>query len=473
MFLSERGWIVAFYVAAALSTGTHALLHKRDPRSAWGWIAVCWLFPVFGAVLYYLFGINRIQTRAVRVFGVDELQLPAVAQAMQAIPGMEDANVRELIRTGNALTKRSLCEQNAVQPFLSGAEAYDAMIAAIDAAQTRIDLATYIFRGDAAGLRFAGALVRAQARGVVVRVLLDGWSDAVYRPCGSALLTSLGLRPARFLPPRLVPPMLHINLRNHRKLLIVDDVIGFTGGMNIHQSHVAGDDGGPGIADLHFRLTGPVVTQMAQVFDADWGFATDEPTNIRQTAIKHLSGGDVVARVITEGPNEDVDRLLMIMISAISAAHERLWLMTPYFLPPATLTSALQAAALRGVDVSIIIPEHSDQPWMDWATRHTLAPLIARKIRFFARPAPFAHTKLMIVDDWYVQFGSANLDTRSLRLNFELNVEAYDRRLAARLAAHFDEVRSASRPIHRDDLLARSFFRRVRDALCWLGSPYL
>ena len=254
------------------------------------------------------------------------------------------------------------------------------------------------------------------------------------------------------------------------RVLVVDGGVAFTGGINIQQGHLSGADGKPAIADLHFKVEGPLAAQMEEVFLADYAFASGEE---QPEVCARGEGGDHASRVLTEGPNEEIDRLVLVLIGALASAHERVWIMTPYFLPPAPLTSALQSAALRGVDVRIIIPERSDQPWMDWATRHTLRHLLQRQVRVHLRPPPFAHTKLILVDDWYVQFGSANLDSRSLRLNFELMVESYGRPLAREMAEHFAQVRSASREVRLEDLDERNLLARLRNALCWLFSPYL
>jgi cardiolipin synthase len=467
----QRGILVAAYIAAAVFTAGHALLHKRDPRAAWGWIAVCWLFPLAGAALYYLFGVNRIETKALRVFGKDlPLQLQASPDTPPCIPGTDPVEVRELVRLGWAMSARRLVAGNCIEPLHNGDQAYPAMLEAIAAARQAVHLSSYIFRGDDAGRRFALALAAAQARGVEVRVLLDGLGDFSYAPRGSRLLRRHGLEPALFLPLRIWPPMLHANLRNHRKLLIVDGRVAFTGGMNIQQGHVPGADGVPAIADLHFRIEGPLARQMDQVFLADWSFASGREA---PQVLDCVESGDHLSRVITEGPNEDLDRLTMVLIGVLASAHRRVWIMTPYFLPPAPLASALQAAALRGVDVSIVIPARSDQPWMKWAAQHSLRHLLQRQVRVYLRPPPFAHTKLILMDDWYVQFGSANLDTRSLRLNFELMVESYGRPLAQDLARHFEQVRDASHPVTEEELARRRFPARLRDALCWLFSPYL
>ncbi|WP_051748059.1 phospholipase D-like domain-containing protein [Nevskia soli] len=467
------------YAVAAIVAASHALLHKRDPRAAWGWIAVCWLFPLAGAILYYLFGVNRVQTRAVRVFG-NELptMVPRCPDQPPRISGADPEEVRELVRLGWAMSGRRLRGGNRIDPLHNGSEAYPAMLAAIAEARHTVDMSSYIFRDDAVGKTFAEALGAAQQRGVAVRVMLDGLADLAYHPRGSRLLRRHGLQPALFLPLRLWPPMLHINLRNHRKLLIVDGEIAFTGGMNIQQGHLAAAKGEPLIDDLHFRVRGPLVAQLAQVFLSDWSFAAGQPApdpvdgNPCEEEPEPAQG-DHASRVITEGPNEDIDRLIMVLIGALATAHDRVWFMTPYFLPPSPLLSALQSAALRGIDVSVIIPQRSDQRWMDWATRHILRFLLRRQVKVFLRPPPFAHTKLLIVDDWYVQFGSANLDTRSLRLNFELMVESYGEPLATKMAGHFNDVRATSHPAKPEDLASRRFPARFRDALCWLFSPYL
>lgn len=468
-------WLLVLDLLLVLPTVGHVLLHKRDPRSAWGWIAVCALFPLAGPALYWLFGVNRIQQRARRLLGAEaagHAQSQAQTQLFGDLPAAASQELRELVRLGSALTGRALTAGNRVTPLHDGDEAYPAMLRSIAEARHTLHLASYIYLGDACGEEFALALAAAQARGVRLRVLLDGAADAFYRPRASRLLARHGVRAARFLPPRWFPPLLNLNLRNHRKLLIADGEIAYTGGMNIAGYH-RGEGGRPAqVTDLHFRIEGPLVAQLEEVFLADWHFATGE-TAPTPSAPAPVTGGEALARTVTDGPNEELDRLLMLLLGALANAHQRVWIMTPYFLPTATLIGALQSAALRGVDVCVLLPAKSDQPWMNWATRNVLWQLLDRQVRVLERPGPFAHSKLLLVDDYYLQFGSANLDQRSLRLNFELVVESYDRALAAWAAAHFEAVQAVSRPVSRAELDARPLPQRLRDALCWLMSPYL
>ncbi|MDB5988499.1 MAG: cardiolipin synthetase 2 [Nevskia sp.] len=470
----EHLTIAAHLLIAALAA-SHALLTKRDPRSAWGWIAVCWLFPLAGAALYFVFGINRIYTRARRSVGatpaLTPTQLRELPAPLQRGAGGDNERLVELLRIGQAMTGREMTFGNRIEPLYNGEQAYPAMLAAIASARYSIDFVTYIYRRGVIGKQFAAALSYAQGRGVEVRILLDGVTDLYYLPRTSLLLTEHDLKPRLFLPLRFLPPMLHINLRNHRKLLLVDEKVAFTGGMNIADHHLMQRPKGTRVQDLHFRIEGPAVQQMMQVFAEDWRFVTGEKSPPPRAV--SVPTGSAAARVITDGPNEDLDKLLMVLLGALAAAHHRVWIMTPYFIPNPQLIAALQSAALRGVDVSIILPAKSDQPWLNWAAHNYLGPLLQRHVRVYMQPPPFAHTKLFLVDDRYMQVGSANLDNRSLRLNFELVVEAIDARLVENLAAHFARVRSSSREVSLAEIERRSLPARFRDSVFWLFSPYL
>ena len=464
--------LAAAHVLIAMAAGGHALLTKRDPRAAWGWISVCWFFPVAGALIYYLFGVNRIRTRAQQFVGA--AALPGLGFGTQPllprVSGVSESELRELVRIGEAMSGNPLVAGNRVEPLHNGEEAYPAMLKAIAAARKSIVLASYIFDGGSAGASFVEALSAAHARGVAVRVLVDGVADIIYSPSACALLKARGVSVARFLPPRLVPPMLHINLRNHRKLLAVDGKVAFTGGMNISDRHFALRNRSDTTLDLHFRVTGPVARQLEEAFAEDWSFAASEELVLNDET---PAAGDAACRVITDGPNSDMARLVMVLLGALATAHRRVWIMTPYFVPPAELIGALQSAALRGVEVIVILPERSNQRPADWAARNWLWQLLQRQVQVHYRPRPFAHTKMFLVDDYYALVGSANMDERSLRLNFELNLEVYDVALVERLAQHFESVRANSRELRLAELEARSLPVHLRDAFFWLFSAYL
>lgn len=479
-------WVAPVVLAcAAAAASLHALLTKRDPRSALGWIAVSVLFPALGPGLYYVFGINRIRTRAKRLHAdaPDTVRHRVGPGAPPGLafdaPGRGDAatsTVRpgtpldDLMRLSRAVTGRELVAGNTIDLLRNGEEAFPAMLEAIDAARESLFLATYIFESNATGRRFVEALIRAHERGVRVRVLVDGVGELYSRPRISTLLGPAGVPVARFLPPRLFPPQFNINLRTHRKILVADGAVAFTGGMNLGDRHLAERDDPDRVIDVHFRLCGPAAAQIEAVFREDWQFVTGE--ELSPSPVPDGQGPSR-ARIVLDGPNEDLDQLSSILIGAVIAARHRVWIVTPYFLPPRDLVGAMKAAALRGVDVRVILPGKNNLPYVHWASRNSLGELLEWGVRVHYQPPPFAHTKLLVVDDAYAQFGSANVDPRSLRLNFELSVEVFDAGLVERLDRYLEGVLATARRASVQELASRPLWERIRDASAWLFSPYL
>ena len=456
--------IALLHVGGASVAAVHALLTKSDPRSAFGWIVVCWLFPLAGSLLYAFFGINRVRSRARQL----RSGLPTLRDA--GPPAASDEPVAQLTRIGDAVTQWSRVPGNAIKPLENGENAFPRMLEAIAAARQSVWLATYIFETDPVGRQFIDTLAGAVTRGVEVRVLIDGVGEWYSWPHAVSLLRRAGVRAARFLAPRLLPfPRLAVNLRNHRKLLIVDGQIGFLGGMNIGGREV-GKAGHRRMADLHFQVHGPIVVQLARAFSIDWRFAVAEELQI---APSPAAAGPAVCRAITDGPDEDNDKLLYVILGALSVARHQILVMTPYFIPQPELTSALQAAALRGVEVCLILPERSNLRYVDWASRRWWPPLLERGVRIYLQPGPFSHTKLLIVDGAYAQIGSANMDLRSLRLNFEIAVEIYCADTCRQLVAYALAARARSSEFTLQLASGQSLLARVRDSLFWLLSPYL
>ncbi len=479
-------WLILVLVSAvAVTTAVHALLFKRDPRSAFAWVAVCLLFPIAGPLLYVFFGINRIQTRAKKLeeersfrVKLDESRMAKLAPFKVSFKDLPE-EFQSIARTADAVTRLPLVSGNVIAPLADGETAYPEMLRAIDSAEKFVLFSTYIFQRDESGMRFVESLGSAVSRGVDARVIVDGVGEfyGLPRRVGRAL-KSRGVRVARFLPPKLIPPTLYVNLRNHRKLLIVDGKVGFTGGMNIADRHLAQSPEPPARArDIHFRFEGPVVAQLEHTFLDDWHFCTGDesppgpPYDWSARATSSQASG--ACRAIAEGPNEDFNILQTILVGAISSARRRVVIITPYFLPSREMIGAMQSAALRGVAVTLIMPEKNNLPYVHWATRKMLWEMTDYGINAYYQPPPFAHTKLFIVDEFYAQVGSANLDPRSLRLNFELNVEVFDRALIQRLTDYTESIRRKSRTITSEELGARSLPVRTRDALAWLFSPYL
>lgn len=480
-------------VALTIVSAGHALISKRDPKASMGWIALCVLIPLGGPLLYFIFGINRVRTRARKLRPDEEappfrLHKGEAEQELVRTFSVDPGACAELVNISGAVTKRPLVGGNSVDLYHNGEQAFPAMLEAIRGARESLFLTTYIFETNTTGRNFIAALGDAVRRGVDVRVILDGIGEFYSWPRAGTLLRQAGVAVERFLPPRLVMPSLHINLRNHRKLLVADGLTGFAGGMNIGDRHLAVNAENPArVIDMHFRFRGPVVSLLEAVFLEDWAFVTGqyrsgrdyrrEPAGISSTppsdAPTDESTSSAFCRVITDGPNDDLDKLSVILNAAVTAARKSVTIMTPYFIPPRELMAALQAASLRGIEVVIILPEENNLPFVHWATQNLLWELLMWGVGVYYQPPPFVHTKLFIVDGYYVQIGSANIDPRSLRLNFEVAVEIYDRPLASALADHVERVRHVSRRVTLQEVDSRSFPVRLRDSLAWLMSPYL
>ena len=460
----------ALYVLIAASVTVDALLKKSDVRGALGWIGAAWFSPILGGLLYYLFGVNRVTRRALKMSRLGDAQMPAFGPA-----GLPDApeQIRELLKAGARLTGDSLTQGNALDVLDGGDAAYPQMLAAITGARASIALTSYIFRDDAAGKAFCAALIAARARGVVVRVLLDSMGVGYFFPRTLYRLRAGGVATARFLHTWLPWRMPFLNMRNHRKLLVVDGAIAFLGGMNIGAENSKKLSPEDFITDIHFRIQGPVVRLVMDAFARDWSFTTGETLDDDIWWPDLAPAGPVYARGLSSGPDADIYKLEMILGAALSLAKKRIRILTPYFLPDARLQFVIAQAALRGVQVDIVIPETCNYLVLDWAMRAHLRFFQHIAANIFTTPLPFDHSKLCTMDDGWCLIGSSNWDARSFRLNFEYDLECYDPALAKKLDDIIDVKIARGNRLDVKALIARPIPVRLRDAAARLMMPYL
>jgi cardiolipin synthase A/B len=482
MELGEAWWrpiATGLAISCALLASGHVVLRKRDVRSAIGWVGLIWLVPWLGAALYLLLGINRIKRRAIYLRGDQQPHLWGLASSDQS-QNVENERISATclhladlsVAIGN-VTGRRLLAGNDFEPLIDGDAAYPAMLEAIEKAERSITMATYIFETKGVGARFVDALGRAHERGVQVRVLIDDIGVRYAAPRAHRVLRKRGVRAALFMPARSILRAPYFNLRNHRKILVIDGTIGFTGGMNIREGHMLSSGSKNPTHDLHFKVEGPVVAHLQEVFASDWEFTTKEALDGELWFPKLASKGSTLARGIADGPDEDLDRFTWTLQAALACAHRSVTIMTPYFLPDTIFHIALSTAALRGVEVNVVLPEQNNLRLVQWAMWRQFEEVLGHGVRVWLTPPPFDHTKLMLVDSEWVLLGSANWDTRSLRLNFELDVECYDRDLCAVLTAHVSARMSVARELSLRELRERSLVKRVRDGWARLLMPYL
>lgn len=479
-------WITEFWAAilpavhiiAAVSVTVDAVLRKRHVHSVIGWVGLAWLAPIVGSLLYLGFGINRIKrsASALRLQAAwDGADRQRGAREAIAAPDLDAAHpgFAGLARLGQQITGNPLLGGNRVQPLVDGEQAYPAMLAAIGTARHSIALQSYIFDNDRVGRRFLEALAAAQRRGVEVRVLVDDFGSRYTLPSMVRRLRRAGLRAATFLPTWLPNWLRYANLRNHRKIMVVDGTLGFTGGMNLRVSHETAAAAKDAVRCLHFEVRGPVVADLQRTFATDWAFTTGEQLHGAVWFPPLEPAGTVAARGIPDGPDADLDNILHVILGALAAATRSVRIVTPYFLPDDVLLRALQVAAMRGVAVDIVLPQKGNIFLVDWAAAPLLPDLLRKGCRIHFSGAPFDHSKLLVVDGFWSLIGSTNWDARSLRLNFEYNLECYDPPLARSLDALIDGKIALARRPTLEELERRPFAIRLRNGLARMLSPYL
>jgi cardiolipin synthase len=472
--------------AAGLGIGLVAALHaamtKDDVRAAVGWVAVILFSPFLGAFLYLVAGINRIR-RASAQRRRRRRNRPRDAHEEAALSSA--ITKPALARLGDSLSPFRLKPGNCITPLSGGDEAYPAMIEAIRGAKRSVVLASYIFDHDEAGLAFVEALADAQVRGVQVRILIDGVGSRYSHPPISHTLGDRGIDAALFMSSLSGLRLAYANLRSHRKIMIVDGETGFTGGMNIRAHFLTAAAGKDVAHDTHFMVTGPLVGELMTVFAEDWEFTTNENLKgpdwfVHDRAASTPPITDALAtmeaapaRAVPSGPDETLESTHAMLIGAIGEARERVMLATPYFLPDQQLVAAFGVAARRGVAVDIVIPLANNLKLVDYAMTAQLDQVLRHGCRVWRARGPFDHSKLFTIDGVWSYVGSSNIDPRSLRLNFELDVEVHDPGLAGWIEERLRARMADAEPETLETLAARPAWKRVRNRLVWLASPYL
>jgi cardiolipin synthase A/B len=456
----------------------HATMTKNDVRAAIGWVGIILLSPILGALIYAVAGINRIRRKSMlsrrlrrNAEGRNGQRRHVVTQAeYEAGLGHHYGALKML---GDKVTKRPLTSDNRIEMFTTGDEAYAAICAAIDKATRSIILETYIFDRDAVGLRVADHLIAAQKRGVAVRVLIDAVGARYSVPSIVPYLREGGISVEAFSGRIITGLRLpYANLRTHRKITVIDGTVAFTGGMNIR----AAFSGPDASRDTHFRVSGPIVADIFDVAADDWQFETGEVLAGEPWRIcleGEQNGGPVLARLAVSGPDSNLETNHKLMMGAFSVAERSILIMSPYFLPDSVFLGALTTAALRGVDVEIIVPKNNNLAIVARAMTAQFGQILGDGVRVFEAEGRFDHSKLMVIDGRWAFVGSSNLDSRSLRLNFETDMEIHDEAFARQIEARIRESQSGAHEVTRESLRSLPFAIRLLNRVLWLASPYI
>lgn len=481
------------HLATFLLVCLHVLRTPREAASALLWIFIAWAIPVFGPLLYVMFGINRVERKAWHKQNADQKLLAerlaredealpmfywrAVHESLAAEPA--DAFARQLnAALNNILPDYPLLGGNEILPLVDGDETFPRMREAIGRARHHIHLQTFIIGNDVVGREFLDLLAHKAREGVSVRFLYDrfGSTGAALGLLFAKYRRVPGLDISGWTQANLFKRQFQINLRNHRKILVIDGQEAFIGGINLQVENLS-RPAAPPIRDYHFYVKGPVVQELQYSFLRDWYFMTDEnPEVLLQTAhFPHLPpAGSALVRVANSGPTADEMELIAdVFFEAIISARRQLLVVTPYFVPHQDILRAFRAATMRGVDVRLVMPLHNNHVYAGLAGSALYEELLTAGVRIFRRRPPFMHAKAMLVDDALAIVGSANLDVRSLRLNYETNLVVFDapfinalKRIVLRDIAESDELTLA-------EWQSRPPARRLLENFCHLLTPML
>lgn len=469
-------------VVMATVAAIHATMTKDEVRAAAGWVGVIILSPILGALIYAVAGINRMrrasivsQRRPLHGAGLaDSDRFDVSGDAVRAGFGGRFAALKTL---GDRVARRPLTRGNTIATLRTGDEAYAAMREAIEGATRSIILETYIFDRDPLGLRLADALITAVRRGVAVRVLIDAVGARYSVPSIVGPLREGGVPVDVFNGNIIIGLRLpYANLRTHRKLLVVDGAVAFAGGMNIRQGFTSEFAGADSAHDTHFRVEGPVVADLFAIAAEDWRFAAGEVLEggIWSTARpQQAADAGVLMRAVASGPDASLETNHKMLMGAFSVARRSIKIMSPYFLPDRELISALVTAARRGVVIDIVVPTANNLVLVDRAMTAQFDQILKDGCRVWRASGAFDHSKLLVIDGTWAYVGSSNLDPRSLRLNFEIDLEILDRDFAGGIDARIQAAVDTAHPVTLAGLRARPFPLRLIDKILWLCSPYL
>ena len=474
--------LVALSIVLGVPAAIHATMTKEEVRAAIGWVGVIMLSPVVGPLIYAIGGVNRIRRKTLNLSREGLLaagwhhmaEYDVSNEHMQAAYGGALAAMQ---RVGDTVGRCKLTSGNRIDLLSTGDEAFAAMLAAIAAAERSILLETYIFDRDPAGERFVAALSDAVARGVQVRVLIDAVGARYSIPSIVSDLQRANV-PTDVFNGNIVMGLRlpYANLRTHRKILIVDGSVAFTGGLNIRAGFCAEFSGEAAALDTHFRLTGPVVSDLFRIAYEDWRFSggdelAGEAWQIAPPPDAPETG--MLARVVPSGPDKSLEANHRMLMGAVSVARRHIRIMSPYFLPDRELISAILTAARRGVEIDIIVPSANNLKLVDLAMTAQFDQILKHGCRIWRASGAFNHSKLTVIDGAWAYIGSSNIDPRSLRLNFEVDIEVIDAGFADLIGRRIAAALSSAEEVKLDDLRARPFAQRLVERITWLGSPYL
>lgn len=455
---------------------------RRETAQTWAWLLVLMFIPILGFILYIFFGrgISKDKIFDLKMQGKIGMNLEieedkrALKRGLYPHPPTGQADVSQLIYMLTVSEGTLYTTQNEVTLFTDGREKFDALIDDINHAQNHIHLEYYIYRSDDLGVELRDALIVAAQRGVKVRVLLDAWGSTQVSLSFFDELKKNGGEVAFFFP--LFVPYINprINYRNHRKIVVIDGQIGYTGGFNVGNEYLGLVKKFGYWRDNHLRIYGEAVYSLQNRFLMDWNSQHTNEVSYSPNFFPMIdSTGEMAVQIVTSGPDSEHEQIKMTYLKMISLAKREILIQTPYYIPDGSIHEALKLALLAGVKVHLQIPNKPDHPLVYWATYSFAAELIEYGAIVETYENGFIHAKTMIIDGGVVSVGSANIDVRSFRLDFEVNTLVYDERMASQVRKAFFDDSNVSKQLTREIYENRGTVIKLKEGLARLVSPLL
>ncbi|WP_100330076.1 cardiolipin synthase [Bacillus xiapuensis] len=458
-------------------------LERRDPAATWAWLMVLFFIPVLGFILYLIFGQNLSRRRLFdwadkKKIGIEltiQKQIQEIEQQLFHFRNPHTQENEDLVYMFLCNNDAVLTEDNRVDIYTDGREKFEALFDDIQRAQDHIHLQYYIFRIDELGKKLIRLLIEKAKQGVEVRVLYDEMGSRGVRKRHFKELIRAGGKVEIFFPSKIPLINLRLNFRNHRKLVIIDGKIGYVGGFNVGDEYLGLNPKFGYWRDTHLRIDGTAVHAIQTRFILDWNQAShnndihyaDRFFPQRDTA------HDISMQIVTCGPDSEWEQIKYGYIKLISSAKESIYIQTPYFIPDASLLDALRVAALCGVDVRIMIPNKPDHLFVYWATYSHIGELLKAGAKVYIYEAGFVHAKTIVVDKKLSSVGTANIDVRSFRLNFEVNAFIYHYETGQKLADIFERDMKLCSKLTPERYQGRSKWIKFKESISRLLSPIL
>lgn len=454
-------------------------LERKNAPSAWAWLMVLLFVPIVGFLLYLIFG-KPISNSKIFVWDTKtRLGLKAAVQGqLREIEKNEltyndhDMKSYESLIYLNLRTDSALFSQNnAVDILVDGQEKFDRLMQDLRRAKDHIHLIYYIVRHDHLGTQIADILIKKANEGVTVRFLYDAMGSRRLSKKYVKRLRQAGVQVEEFFPAKFIN--FKINYRNHRKLAIIDGKVGYIGGFNIGDEYLGKDRKFGYWRDTHLRVRGSAVESMQTRFILDWNQASKDEILFEDRYYQSERAGDAGMQIVSSGPDQDLEQIKNGYIKMIMEAKESIYIQTPYFIPDESLRDALKIAALSGIDVKVMIPNKPDHPFVYWATLSYSGELLKSGGEVYIYQNGFLHAKTLIVDGKIASVGTANIDVRSFRLNFEVNAFIYDKKITEELVQAFNDDIRRSTQMTKKLYEKRSIGIRIKESISRLLSPVL